>query len=201
MSHFFNPFLQAQCGNSLYCKLLLLMSQLSQLNTLIDSLYREHHDWLRAWLKKKVACSHHAADLSHDTFIRLMPLPEIPSLREPRAYLLVTASRLMINLNRRHKVEEETLLSMSALIADQSCRDVTHVAAIRQLLERTLLMLIEELDERSRQAFMMARVDGMTYAEIAQVIHVSESRVKQYLVKALAYCHQRFYRIKADLHA
>lgn len=124
----------------------------------------------------------------------------MPSLREPRAYLLVTANRLMINLNRRHKVEEETLSSMLALIADQSCQDVAHITATRQLLERTLLMLIEELDERSRQAFMMARVDGMTYAEIAKAMNVSESRVKQYLVKVLAYCHQRLYQIKANLH-
>ncbi|UJP03265.1 MAG: sigma-70 family RNA polymerase sigma factor [Nitrosomonas sp.] len=167
----------------------------------IDVLYREHHGWLYAWIKKKISCPHNAADLSHDTFIRLLSLPEVPSLREPRAYLLVTANRLMINLNRRHKVEEETLHSMFSLISDQSCQDVAHVSAIRQLLERTLLMLIEELDERSRQAFLMARVDGMTYAEIAEAMNVSESRVKQYLVKALAYCHQRLYQIKAEIHA
>jgi len=177
------------------------MSQLYQSKKLIDSLYREHHGWLYAWLKKKMTCPHHAADLSHDTFIRLLSLQEIPSLREPRAYLLVTANRLMINLNRKHKVEEETLRNMSALISEQSCQDVAYVSAVLQLLERTLLMLIEELDERSRQAFLMARVDGMTYAEIAQVMKVSESRVKQHLVKALAYCHQRLYQFKAEMHA
>ncbi|GJL76488.1 MAG TPA: sigma-70 family RNA polymerase sigma factor [Nitrosomonas sp.] len=168
---------------------------------LIDALYRTHHGWLTAWLKKKMHCPHHAADLSHDTFIRLLSLPEIPSLREPRAYLLVTANRLLINLNRKHRVEAETLRSMAVLISDQSSQDVAYVSAVRQLLERTLLMLIEELDERSRQAFLMSRIDGMTYTEIAHRMQVSESRVKQYLVKALAYCHQRLYQFKADMHA
>ncbi len=88
----------------------------------------------------------------HDTFIRLLSLPVIPSLREPRAYLLVTANRLMINLNRKHKVEKETLRSMAVLISDQSSQDVATVSAVRQLLERTLLMLIEELDERPQEA-------------------------------------------------
>ncbi len=48
---------------------------------------------------------------------------------------------------------------------------------------------------------MMSRIDGMTYAEIARHMSVSESRVKQYLVKALAYCHQRLYQFKADMRA
>ncbi|MBS0424228.1 MAG: hypothetical protein JSR71_07340 [Proteobacteria bacterium] len=73
-----------------------IMSQLSQINTLIDSLYREHHDWLYAWLKKKAACSHHATGLSHDTFIQLLSLPEMPNRLKPRAYLLVTTNRQLL---------------------------------------------------------------------------------------------------------
>lgn len=167
---------------------------------IIDTLYRAHHGWLTAWLKKKMTCPHHAADVSHDTFIRLLSLPEIPSLREPRAYLLVIANRLMINLNRKRRVEEETLHGMAMLVSGQSGQDAAHVSAVRQLLENVLYMLIEELDERTRKAFLMSRVDGMTYTEIAGVMNVSESRVKQHLVKALAYCHQRLYQFKAELH-
>lgn len=166
----------------------------------IDTLYRAHHGWLTAWLRKKMTCPHHAADLSHDTFIRLLLLPEIPDLREPRAYLLVTANRLMINLNRKHRVEAEVLHCVATLNCDLSGQDVAHTSAVRQLLERVLHMLIEELDEQSRNAFLMSRVDGMTYAEIAQVMNISESRVKQHLVKALAYCHQRLYQFRAGLH-
>lgn len=147
-----------------------------------------------------MACPQNAADLSHDTFMRLLLQSELPVLKEPRAYLLVTANRLLINLSRRYRVEEETLHSMAMLVSGQSGQDVAHVTAVRQLLERVLLMLIDELDARSRKAFLMSRVDGMTYAEIAGVMNVSENRVKQYLVKALAYCHQRLYQFKAELH-
>ena len=166
---------------------------------IIDALYREHHQWLLAWLRKKMNCPQNAADLSHDTFVRLLSLPEMPVLREPRAYLLVTANRLMINLNRKHKVEAETLRSVATLISEQIDQDVSHIIAVRQLLEATILMLIDGLDERSRQAFLLARVDGMTYAEIAETMQVSVSRVKQHLVKALAYCHVHLYQIKEDI--
>ncbi|MCB1950123.1 sigma-70 family RNA polymerase sigma factor [Nitrosomonas sp.] len=177
-----------------------MSSSSNNVSTVVEVLYREHHGWLTAWLKKKTACPHHAADLSHDTFIRLLSQPDLPVLKEPRAYLLVTANRLMINLNRKRRVEEETLHSMAVLISGQSSQDAAHVSAIRQLLERVLFMLLEELDERTRKAFLMSRVDGMTYTEIAYVMNVSENRIKQYLVKALAYCHQRLYQFKAELH-
>lgn len=162
----------------------------------IEVLYREHHNWLYAWLRKKMSCSHQAADISQDTFLRLLSLPVLPCLREPRAYLLVTANRLMLNHYRKLKVEAEVLANIAELLADHSGEDVAHACAVRQLLEQVLLMLIEELDARSRQAFLLARVDGMRYAEIAQTMGISESRVKQHLVKALAYCHSRLYQIK-----
>jgi RNA polymerase sigma-70 factor (ECF subfamily) len=166
----------------------------------IEKLYRVHHGWFTAWLRKKMTCPHHAADLSHDTLIRLLSPPEIPDLREPHAYLLVTANRLMINLNRRYRVETEVLHCMATMTCDLSGQDVAHASAVRQLLERVLFMLIEELDEQSRNAFLMSRVDGMTYAEIAHAMNISESRVKQHLVKVLAYCHQRLYQFKAGLY-
>lgn len=177
-----------------------MSSSANNVSTVVEVLYREHHGWLTAWLKKKMTCPHYAADVSHDTFIRLLSQPDLPVLREPRAYLLVTANRLMINLNRKRRVEEETLHSMAMLVSGQSGQDAAHVSAIRQLLERVLLMLIEELDERTRKAFLMSRVDGMTYTEISRVMYVSENRVKQYLVKALAYCHQRLYQFKTEFH-
>ena len=38
----------------------------------VHELYTEHHGWLFAWLRKKLGCPHHAADLSHDPFVRIM---------------------------------------------------------------------------------------------------------------------------------
>jgi RNA polymerase sigma factor (sigma-70 family) len=176
------------------------MNPSSSVVTLVDTLYREHHGWLIAWLRKKLNCPYHAADLAHDTFTRVLTLPLVPDLREPRAYLLTIANRLIINHYHHRRVEDETLRGLALLLEDDANQDAAHIVAVRQLLEQVLLMLIEELDERSRRAFLLSRVDGLTYAEIAREFKVSESRVKQYLVRALAHCHIRLYEIKADLN-
>lgn len=159
----------------------------------IAELYSEHYGWLNGWLRKKVGCLHQAADIVQDSFVKLLALPQLPVLREPRAYLLVTANHLLINQFQRRKLEEETLRTLSILAEESQVHGPEDIAATRQLLSKTLLLLADELDEKPRQAFLMARVDGMSYAEIAAELGISESSVKQYLAKVLAHCHARLY--------
>lgn len=163
------------------------------LRSRIDALYQSHHSWLHRWLHRKLDCSHTAADLSHDTFLRLFGGEDPASLREPRAYLLVIANRLLINFHRRRKVEEETLRQVTTLLSDYERRGPERITAARNLLAAVLLLLVEELPDKARRAFIMARIDGLSYRVIAQRLDVSESSVKQYLSKALVHCHARLY--------
>ena len=67
------------------------------------------------------------------------------------------------------------------------------IAAAHDLLVTVLRLLVDELPEKPRRAFLMARLEGLTYRQIARQLSVSESSVKQYLAKAFAHCHARLY--------
>lgn len=166
---------------------------------LIEALYREHHGWLTGWLRRKSGCPQRAADLCHDTFLRLLAHARLPALDAPRAYLLVTANRLLLNHWRHARVENEALASLAALTEDDHAPDAAHEAAVRELLEQVVRMLLDELDPRTRRAFWLARADGLTYAEIGAELGVSTSRVKQLLAAALAHCHQRLQQARDAL--
>lgn len=157
----------------------------------ISELYVHHHGWLLGWLRRKLGCPHDAADLSHDTFLRLLNVEDPMRLREPRAYLLVIANRLVINRRRRRRVEDEALRQIAVLLERQNQRGPAQTIVDRDLLAHVLLLITEELPEKPRRAYLMARVDGMTYRAIAKRLEVSESSVKQYLAKVLAHCHAR----------
>ena len=159
----------------------------------VGRLYRSHHPWLVGWLRRKLADGQDAADVSHDTFLRLLSLDNLASLREPRAYLLVIASRLLINRYRRDRVENEALRQVAILMRSVEERTPAEIAAARSLLRRLLLMLAEELPDHVSRAFLLSRVDGLSYAQIAERLGVSESSVKQYLARALVHCHKRFH--------
>lgn len=159
----------------------------------VDAVYRMHHGWLLGWLRQKLHCPHEAADLGQDTFLRLLVGEEPGRLREPRAYLLVIANRLLINRYRRRRVEEEALRQVVTVIEPRENRGPAETATARDLLARVLLLLTEELPEKPRRAFLMARVDGLRYRDIAERLEVSQSSVKQYLARALSHCHARLY--------
>jgi len=156
-------------------------------------LYRDHHLWLLHWLRRKLGCPDAAADLSHDTFLRVLRSGAPANLHEPRAYLLVIANRLLINQHRRRRVEEEALRQVTVLLAQQEQCGPAETVIARDLLAQVVLLLTEELPEKPRRAFLMARVDGMSYRAIARRLQVSESSVKQYLARAMAHCHARLY--------
>ena len=42
------------------------------LHTQIHMLYSDHHGWLHGWLRKKMGCSHRAADLAHSVGAKLL---------------------------------------------------------------------------------------------------------------------------------
>ena len=157
----------------------------------IRALYVAHQGWLRSWLSRRVRCVFAASDLTHDTFVNLMEQPVLPSLRQPRAFLQVVASRLMINRFHRMTVEAEVLRAVAMASENELAPSAEDEASQRQLLGQLLAMLAHELDEKSRTAFLLARIDGQSYREIATQLGVSETRVKQYLAKVLLHCHGR----------
>ncbi len=157
----------------------------------IDALYVTHQSWLHGWLAGRVRCSFTASDLTHDTFVALLEQPALPALRQPRAFLQVIASRLMINRYRRMKVEAEVLRAVAMVGEEDLAPSAEDEASRRQLLGQVLAMMAHELDRKSCTAFLMARIDGQSYREIASHLGVSETRVKQYLAKVLLHCHGR----------
>jgi len=153
----------------------------------IADLYVAHHGWLLAWLRRRLGCSEHAADLTQDTFVQVMAGAQPVSMQEPRAYLTVIAKCVLFNFWRRRDLEQAYLAELAAL-PEQICPS----AEERVLVLETLLeidRLLDGLSHKARCAFLMSQLDGMTYKEIAAELKVSVSRVRQYMAQALARCY------------
>jgi RNA polymerase sigma-70 factor (ECF subfamily) len=154
----------------------------------VHALYSNHHGWLLGWLRGKLGNAFDAADLTHDTFERLLSRLDRPMLRDPRAYLATIAHGLVVNHWRRLEIERaylDTLLLVPESLA-QSPEE-------RALLLETLCeidAMLDRLNSKARAAFLMAQLDGLTYGDIAQRIGVSERMIKKYMVQAMLHCLQ-----------
>jgi len=78
-----------------------------------DLLYRDHHQWLRGWLSRKVGCTHQGADLAQDTFVRVLGANELGRLDEPRAFLMALAQRVLYSFWRRRNLENAWLEALA----------------------------------------------------------------------------------------
>ena len=159
----------------------------------VQALYSDHHGWLQGWLRKKLGNAFDAADLAQDTFVRILAAPDdMPEkqgdwqLREPRAYLTVVARRLLANLYRRRSLEQAYLDALSTL-PEPHAPSPEQQAIILETLQEIDAML-DGLAAPVRQAFLMAQLEGLGYAEIASRLSVSERTVKRYMADAMARC-------------
>ncbi|QBF27310.1 sigma-70 family RNA polymerase sigma factor [Pseudomonas tructae] len=153
----------------------------------LHGLYRQHRSWLEGWLYQRLGNRWDAADLSQDTFLRVLASPQVLSeLREPRAYLLTVGKRLLVNFHKRRSLERAYLEALANLP-----EALVPSPEQRWLLLETLQALDELLDglpTAVRRAFLWAQLEGLNYAQIAERLAVSERTVKRYMAQAYEHC-------------
>lgn len=158
----------------------------------LHTLYSDHHGWLQAWLRRRMGCVEDAADLAQDTFARLLGrpaqalAPEV--LREPRAYLTAVAHGLLVDFWRRGVLERAYLDDLARQPEALQPSPEERLAAVQML--QAVDALLQGLTPKTRAAWLMSRLDGLTHAEIAVQLHVSVPRVRQYLAGAMRHAYQ-----------
>lgn len=153
---------------------------------LIEDFYVEHNSWLNKWLSRKVGSSSDAADLTHDTFIKVMLKNDLSFITEPRAYLTTIAHRLMVNHVRRNKIEQVCMQAIAELPEALVPSPETIAISIETLVR--IDEMLDGLPKNVRHAFLLCQLEGISHAEIAKRLSVSVSSVRQYMAKALAHC-------------
>ena len=153
----------------------------------VEVLYNDHHHWLTGWLRRKLGCPENAADLAQDTFIRVLTARETPALIEPRAFLTTVAKRVLLNYYRRQDLERAYLDAL-AQIPEHVAPSEEECAIILQTLME-LDQLLDGLPVQVKRAFLLAQLDGLTYAQIGAELGISIAAVKRYLHKAALRCY------------
>uniref|UniRef100_UPI000D3A39A7 sigma-70 family RNA polymerase sigma factor n=1 Tax=unclassified Variovorax TaxID=663243 RepID=UPI000D3A39A7 len=151
------------------------------------SLYSNHHGWLQAWLRKKLGCSHNAADLAQDTFVRVLSKAQPVAAAEPRAYLATIAHGLVVDFHRRRALERAYLDTLAALPEPLAPSPEERALVLEALT--AIDAMLDGMKPPVRQAFILSQLDGLTYKEIAARLKVSVRTVNTYMLKALEHCY------------
>ncbi|EJM60034.1 RNA polymerase sigma factor, sigma-70 family [Pseudomonas sp. GM50] len=153
----------------------------------VQNLYTCHHQWLYELLRRRLSNAMDAADLAHDTFMRVLKRPQAfdCDVRE-RSYLATIARGLCIDHWRRRQLEHAWLQTLAARPPDLQPSPEQRAIIVETLHE--VDALLQRLPKRVSDAFILAQLHGMPYRLIASEIGVSERMVKKYLAQAMMHC-------------
>jgi RNA polymerase sigma-70 factor (ECF subfamily) len=161
-------------------------SSTSPLPDAFEHVYSSHHGWLQAWLWRKMGSHEDAAELAQDTFLRLLASRASESLQEPRAYLRTVAHGLLVNHWRRLELERAYLAALAARPEQEEPSPEERSLVLETLMQ--IDSMLDSLAPRARRAFLLSQLDGLTYAEIALELGVSDRMVKKYMAQAMLQC-------------
>lgn len=153
-----------------------------ELQEQVEVLYTDHHHWLLGWLRRRLGDSFLAADLAQDTFVNVITGGSSQEIREPRPFLAAIARRLVAHHHRRQLLETSYLEMIAGLPEELAPSPEVQLLALEAL--RQIDHALDGLPSKVKEAFLLAHLEELSYAQIAERLGVSASSVNQYLTRA-----------------
>ena len=145
-------------------------------------LYRDQANSLRRRLKSRLGSSDEANEILQDAFARLLGARTLDALRDPGAFLNRIVRNLLIDRSRRRSVRpvhvefEETDLA----VAPEQGKSIE-----LEEMRAHYADLVASLPPRMREVFLLHRIHGLGYKEIAGVLGISVRTAEWHVAEAL----------------
>jgi RNA polymerase sigma factor (sigma-70 family) len=159
----------------------------------VDDFYRHHHVALIKFFSARLHSVHEAKDVAQEAYEWLLKHQEDPRVLRWVGPInpLVYKVAWHIAGNRMSKRQRHIRLSMqafghssaSAVPPEQLCAAREDLAIIEDSLR--------ELPPRCRMVFILARLEGLSFEQIAERMNISVRSVYRYVERALQHCMDR----------
>lgn len=151
----------------------------------LETIYHAETPWLIRFFRRRLSSSHDAQDFAQEAMLRFMRIAPSTQLAAPQAYL----RRIAANLVRDHIASgAERLARRSAPLIDgldvAASVDLHQIVASQEELAAWDAIL-SKLKPRTLEIFLLSRVDGLTYQEIATQLDMTIWNVKKHMRKAI----------------
>jgi RNA polymerase sigma-70 factor (family 1) len=159
--------------------------------TEFDQAFNTWYNPIRNFIYYKTGDIQVAEDITQDTFLKIW-IKRSDVKKETIKHLLYTiANNLFLNQLERNKV---------SFNFKSTCEQPNHTNSPEFDLEmkefdNKLQKALSDLDDPKRTVFLMNRIDGFTYNEIAEQLGITAKAVEKRMEKALAFLKKRI-----DMH-
>lgn len=158
-----------------------------QSNLDLARLFRDTRGKVLGWIRRRVADPAEAEDLLQDTFLRITQRSAPETVEHFEGYLFRTAESVLADRHRRRTVRRAD--AHVELLGTEDYRD-EDADALRALIAKEKLKSVATalmtLPERTRTVFVLRRIEGLRYGEIATRLKVSLSTVEKEMARAVS---------------
>ena len=154
---------------------------------------------LVAYFMKRVNSRSEAEDLTQEVFMRLVNHPDRNNGQTMEGYVFTIAANLLRDRAKSVATAHHRRLQSLELLDEKEAfsanlvedRNPERVLVGRQTI-RDVLDALSELGERTRDIFILARLENVQHREIAALYGISVSAVEKTMMKAMAHLGARF---------
>lgn len=173
------------------------MQNTQQSNTcdeiIFSTFFKSHIKALRNFLFYKYGNQDQAEDLTQEAFIKLWQNCASVPIEKAKSYIYTIANNSSLNEIKHKKVVLEYEKNFSG--SDKTIENPEFVLEEKEFKTK-LLKAIEDLNETQRVAFLMHRIDGKKYSEIAEELNISVKAVEKRIHIALVELRKTIENIK-----
>ena len=147
-----------------------------------DAVFMAHSEYLRNFLYYKSGDLQRSEDLMQDAFCKLwLACAKVP-FAKAKSFLFTVANNLFLNQVKHEKVvlkfEKQNTVNYNVETPEFLLEEAE--------FEKRLKEAIAALPEGQREVFLMSRIDGLKYKEIAEMLNISVKAIEKRMHIALA---------------
>jgi RNA polymerase sigma factor (sigma-70 family) len=154
---------------------------------LIERLFNEHNESLIRFLRVRLRSDEEAKEVAQEAYVRLLQLENPQAVSYFRAFLFKTATNIAIDRLRRDTLDQK---HVTLSFFGQAVPSAEHTELHRDLL-RKVGDCLQELPPKCRKAFLLNRIYGVSTADIAAQMRLTQRMIRMYLVRATLHCQCR----------
>ena len=154
---------------------------------------------LMSFFLRRIKNRAEAEDLTQEVFVRLIGSADLARIEDADAFIFKVAANLLLD---RHRRESRTTMSGSpldgALVTELTHELIEDRGPERVLLSRESLAealhTLGELGERTRDIFILFRLENMKQRDIAALYGIAQSTVEKHVCRAVLHLATRYGR-------
>ncbi|MFT6334661.1 MAG: RNA polymerase sigma-70 factor (ECF subfamily) [Halioglobus sp.] len=145
-----------------------------------NALYAEWVQPLFRFIYFKTKNQSLSEDIVQDTFVKFWDKIDTVGKGKEKSYLFASAKNLLLN-----KIAHEKIVDTHAKTQIESSVKSPHYDLEVSEFKQKLELAISKLPDNQKEVFLMNRIDGYKYREIAELLKISQKAVEKRMSQAL----------------